>query len=93
MHCAKRNTCDIDETGMDVRSPQVRHVATWGLSFRRRDPTSLCSVSPTCGDRDFFPYPFHAVSESGAPELRGYSCGQRPRNRLVEFPNLSTSGR
>jgi hypothetical protein len=35
-HCAKSNTRDRP-CRMDVRSPQVRHVATWGLSFRWRN--------------------------------------------------------
>src|SRR5688572_4526822 len=52
----------------EVRSPQGRHVASWGLTFRRRDH-SLSSGATSCGDQSASLNPLHAVRESGAAEL------------------------
>lgn len=54
------------------------HLSAGEISF-------VDSGATTCGDRSCFSEPSSCGPRLRRPELRGYGCVQRPRNRSVRF--------
>jgi hypothetical protein len=72
----------------DVRSPQVRHAAAWGLHSAGEIGSLFVRVT-TCGDRIRILFPSSRGRRFRAPEsLPGIGCDQRPRNRLADHEPL-----
>src|SRR5688572_20269591 len=68
--CFVGERSNLTRAPTEARSPQGRHVASWGLIFPLAG-SLLSSGATSCGDQSASLNPLHAVRESGAPRALG----------------------